>query len=500
MPSQFCNAHRNLLRFADACVLLASFLAADRVFPYIRPVFAPHGIFYSSLFEEFSPSRNFNDLDDIRSLLWVFALVLATTLFIMQVFRGYETFTRLTRARLVASCLFAPASGLAVVSVAFYAARFPGYSRVFVFTFIVLASIGLMTYRMLVHTIITHRFRRGVYSRETVLVGSAETVTSLANFFKSSIPETERRVVGYFTIGGSEPTATQTLQDIPYLGPVEKIGDSLIHQPIQDVVVVIPPQGAQWLNDVLRACDYFRISAHVLPEQLLKTQLTDIKALPTHLSSLAAVTFAPDEENGSAEVYFWKRLIDIVFSAAALVALSPLFAAIALAIKLTTPSLRVFYPWKVVGFRGRRFTGYKFTTMVADADDRKKDLLAQNEMTGPVFKIANDPRVTPLGRFLRKYSLNELPQFWSVLIGDMSLVGPRPAGPHELERYEMWHKRKLSVCPGITCFWQVRGRNAISNFDDWVRMDLEYIEKRSTLLDFKILLHTAFVVLRGTGC
>jgi lipopolysaccharide/colanic/teichoic acid biosynthesis glycosyltransferase len=172
---------------------------------------------------------------------------------------------------------------------------------------------------------------------------------------------------------------------------------------------------------------------------------------------------------------------------------------IAIAVKLTTPSLKVFYPWKVVGFRGRRFTGYKFTTMVADADDRKKDLLAQNEMTGPVFKVAKDPRVTPLGRFLRRFSLNELPQFWSVLVGDMSLVGPRPAGPHELARYEMWHKRKLSVRPGITCFWQIRGRNKISNFDDWVRMDLEYIEKRSLKLDLQILLRTALVVVRGTG-
>ena len=120
-------------------------------------------------------------------------------------------------------------------------------------------------------------------------------------------------------------------------------------------------------------------------------------------------------------------------------------------------------------------------------------------MNGPVFKIKNDPRMTPIGRFLRKYSLNELPQFWSVLVGDMSLVGPRPALPSELERYELWHKRKLSVRPGITCFWQVRGRNAITSFDDWVKMDLEYIQKRSMRTDIFILIQTVKVVLRGTG-
>jgi lipopolysaccharide/colanic/teichoic acid biosynthesis glycosyltransferase len=120
-------------------------------------------------------------------------------------------------------------------------------------------------------------------------------------------------------------------------------------------------------------------------------------------------------------------------------------------------------------------------------------------MTGPVFKIKDDPRVTPLGRILRKFSINELPQLWSVFKGDMSLVGPRPAFRHELERYKFWHKRKLSVRPGITCLWQIRGRNKISDFDDWVRMDLEYIDNWSLWLDFRILVRTIWVVIAGTG-
>jgi lipopolysaccharide/colanic/teichoic acid biosynthesis glycosyltransferase len=176
-----------------------------------------------------------------------------------------------------------------------------------------------------------------------------------------------------------------------------------------------------------------------------------------------------------------------------------LFLVIAALIKLTTPKLTVFYPWRVVGYHGRLFTGYKFTTMDADLDASQNALLSQNEMTGPVFKMKADPRVTPLGRVLRKFSLNELPQLWSVLRGDMSLVGPRPAFPHELRRYELWHKRKLAVKPGITCLWQVRGRNAISNFDDWVRMDLEYIDNWSLWLDLKILIRTAWAVVAGTG-
>jgi lipopolysaccharide/colanic/teichoic acid biosynthesis glycosyltransferase len=192
-------------------------------------------------------------------------------------------------------------------------------------------------------------------------------------------------------------------------------------------------------------------------------------------------------------------LFDIVVSAVLLAVLSPVFLVIAVAIKLATPRLPVFYPWRVIGYKGRAFTGYKFTTMQADADERKADLMHLNEMTGPVFKIKNDPRITPLGRFLRKYSLNELPQLWSVLKGDMSLVGPRPAWPHELARYELWQKRKLCVQPGITCLWQIGGRNAINSFDDWVRMDFEYIDNWSLWLDLVILVRTVWAVLAGSG-
>lgn len=143
--------------------------------------------------------------------------------------------------------------------------------------------------------------------------------------------------------------------------------------------------------------------------------------------------------------------------------------------------------------------GYKFRSMVRDADELKPTLEPYNEMNGPAFKMQKDPRVTPIGRFLRKYSLDELPQLWSVLIGDMSLVGPRPPARSEFEQFEPWQRRKLSVKPGITCLWQINGRNQIRDFAEWARLDLEYIDNRSLWLDIKILVRTALVVLRGTG-
>jgi lipopolysaccharide/colanic/teichoic acid biosynthesis glycosyltransferase len=181
-----------------------------------------------------------------------------------------------------------------------------------------------------------------------------------------------------------------------------------------------------------------------------------------------------------------------------LILLSPIMLIIFILIKATSKG-PVFFRWNVVGLNKKPFRSWKFRTMVQNADQMKLELLALNEMKGPVFKISNDPRVTRIGRFLRKFSLDELPQLLSVFKGDMSLVGPRPAAPHELARYDSWQRRKLSIKPGITCLWQVHGRNRISDFDEWIRLDLEYIENWSLGLDLKILLRTALAVLKGTG-
>jgi exopolysaccharide biosynthesis polyprenyl glycosylphosphotransferase len=290
------------------------------------------------------------------------------------------------------------------------------------------------------------------------------------------------------------------LRDIPLpqLGEVGELAALLVHTPIHEVIVIQASGERDWLRAVLESCDYFRVRLRIVPEALLAGNLRDLQlAFRGDPLRLPEVVLSPRYLDADSVVL--KRLIDVVLSAALLILLAPLFLLIAAAIKVTTPHLPVFYRWRVVGLNGRRFTGYKFTTMVADADERKQDLLPLNEMTGPVFKVKNDPRVTALGRILRKYSLNELPQLWSVLNGDMSLVGPRPALRHELERYELWHKRKLTVKPGITCLWQVSGRNRISDFDEWVRLDLEYIDRWSLWLDLRILVRTVWTVLSGSG-
>jgi exopolysaccharide biosynthesis polyprenyl glycosylphosphotransferase len=192
-----------------------------------------------------------------------------------------------------------------------------------------------------------------------------------------------------------------------------------------------------------------------------------------------------------------KRLMDITLSLLALVLLSPFLLAIALIIKLTSPG-PILFAQERVGMNKRRFKLYKFRSMYQDAEKRRRELEHLNEMDGPVFKIKNDPRVTPIGRFIRKTSIDELPQLVNVLTGHMSLVGPRPPLLAEVDRYEWLYRRRLSIKPGITCFWQISGRNEIS-FKQWMDLDKQYIDNWSLWLDVKILAQTIPAVLFRKG-
>lgn len=187
-----------------------------------------------------------------------------------------------------------------------------------------------------------------------------------------------------------------------------------------------------------------------------------------------------------------KRLIDIICSFMGLLAFSPLFIIIAIIIKFTSKG-PVFFSQKRVGKYGREFDMYKFRSMVVNAEELKEKLAAQNEMSGPMFKMKDDPRVTKVGKFIRKTSLDELPQLWNVLKGDMSLVGPRPSLPKEVAQFEEWMYKRLEVKPGLTCYWQVSGRNNI-DFEDWMKLDIRYVEEKNLWIDIKLIFRTVGVL------
>jgi exopolysaccharide biosynthesis polyprenyl glycosylphosphotransferase len=284
-----------------------------------------------------------------------------------------------------------------------------------------------------------------------------------------------KEVEGYRVIG--------RLQDIPFL--VNRLV-------IDRVIFVVPRLWLHRIEDAILACEEVGVSSSISLDlynlHIAQTRQTDFNGYPL----LEFETFHAREWQ-----LFIKRLGDIIISALALMLFSPLLSIVALSIKLSSKG-PVFFKQIRCGLNGRKFVFYKFRSMVENAEKLKGELMDQNEMDGPVFKIKRDPRITKLGHFLRRTSIDELPQLINVLKGDMSIVGPRPPLVNEVENYKIWQRRRLSLKPGITCIWQVSGRNKIG-FDQWMKMDLEYIDHWSLMLDIKILIKTFFVVLVGYG-
>jgi exopolysaccharide biosynthesis polyprenyl glycosylphosphotransferase len=275
---------------------------------------------------------------------------------------------------------------------------------------------------------------------------------------------------------------------------LSELDSTIAQQPVDEVLVALPinKHGAL-VETIVRHCEEQGIVVRV------RTEISHLQVARSYVDELEGV---PVMTIQSGPVDSWqlivKRVIDIVGSAALLLALTPLFAVVALLIKFDSPG-PVFFTQERVGFNKRRFRMLKFRTMIADAEKQQEMVDHLNEVEGPVFKIRKDPRITRIGVFLRRFSIDEFPQLINVLKGDMSLVGPRPLWVRDAERIEeQWHKRRFSIRPGITCLWQVNGRSNVG-FNEWVRMDLDYIDKWSLGLDLLILIKTIPAVFKGPG-
>jgi exopolysaccharide biosynthesis polyprenyl glycosylphosphotransferase len=281
---------------------------------------------------------------------------------------------------------------------------------------------------------------------------------------------------------------------VPETSIVDELNSVIAHHPVDEVLVALPIERYRPLVEtIVRQCEEQGIIVRVRTEmfnlQIARSHVDDLQGVPV-------LTIQSGPSDGWQLVA--KRLIDILASTGFLIALAPLFAIVALLIKSDSPG-PVFFVQERVGFNKRRFRMLKFRTMVVEADLRQQMFEHLNEAEGPVFKIKSDPRITRVGKFLRRFSIDELPQFFNVLKGDMSLVGPRPLPVRDVDRIDIqWHKRRFSIKPGITCLWQVNGRSNIG-FNEWVRMDLDYIDKWSLGLDLLILMKTIPAVFRGPG-
>lgn len=432
----------------------------------------------------------FKGLSTLDSYYWILLLIVPIWLFWLNVFGLYKpqrfntgigTFFAILQATLAGT------GSLIVLLYAFQASTMAPRSLILLIP--VLTAAFLMIERAVVATFV-QRLQNQPFSQSNLLiVGTGPAAAEVAESFQRH-PEWGFRVLGFLSF---EEDAPERFHNHPVLGVASRLSNLMHTMVIDHVVVSESHDRFKAVEDLLLTCEEegvpCSIAANFFNLHLARADLTE-------MDGQAYLVFTTTSQDFTA--LFVKRTMDIVFSALALAILLPLvFLPLAIAIRLDSKG-QIFFSQIRSGLNGRPFKMWKFRSMVNNAEQLRAELESRNEQAGPVFKIKEDPRITRIGRFIRRTSLDELPQLFNVLLGEMSIVGPRPPIPAEVEKYERWQKRRLSMRPGLTCVWQVSGRNRV-DFDNWMRLDLQYIDQWSLWLDIKLILQTVPVLLKMEG-
>jgi exopolysaccharide biosynthesis polyprenyl glycosylphosphotransferase len=392
------------------------------------------------------------------------------------------------RASTVASLLWTFGYLTGFLGLAIFIFQVKTFSRAIFFLFLGIGFLLLTVTRLTLVWLSRRAGRDSADLRNVLIVGTGPQAAEVRAKLDLH-DELGMRVLGH--LPGPNP-APMTIDPAQLLGTLADLKRIIEDRVVDDVVFAIPVVESLSCEREIGWCEEVGVTVH-LRADLVRTLFA--RMYPTDLDGTPMLTVSATPRQPVALLL--KRVSDLVGAVVALVVLSPVFALAAILVKATSRG-PVLFTQERVGLNGRTFTLYKFRSMYRDAEERRAALASLNERSGPVFKIKDDPRITPVGKWMRRFSIDELPQFWNVLAGDMSLVGPRPPIPDEVKKYERWQRRRLSMKPGITCLWQVSGRNGI-NFDDWMRLDLAYIDTWSLRLDVQILLRTVPVVLTARG-
>lgn len=370
-----------------------------------------------------------------------------------------------------------------------YILKLSDISRTLTFTMFIIAAFLITLEKIILLSFFRYLRKKGYNFKNVLIIGTGARAQNFAKLIKNH-NEWGLKLIGF--IDEEEQKIGQIIDDYKCIGTFNDMLNILHSNAIDHVIFVVPRLWFNKIEHLILLCETEGITVSVAMD-LFELKFSMLKQTEFYGFPLLTFTSTPDK----IWHLFVKRLFDIFISGIALIILLPFFIIIAIIEKSSKGS--VFFKQIRSGLNGRKFTLYKFRTMIENAESKLSELLKYNEMNGPVFKMENDPRITKFGKFLRKFSIDELPQFWNVLKGDMSIIGPRPPLPSEVIKYDNWQRRRLSMRPGLTCLWQIQGRNKITDFNEWMKLDLEYIDNWSLWLDFKIFLQTIPVVLLGKG-
>jgi exopolysaccharide biosynthesis polyprenyl glycosylphosphotransferase len=414
-------------------------------------------------------------------LLALYTLGWVTMLSLNALYRPRARWSILAEARDILRATGAMA--LVTLSVLFLV-HLPDVSRLFLLVLFPVQAVVTIASRAVLRVAMTRMRLSGRNTRYALVLGAGPRGQAFARKLE------DHRELGLRVLGFLDDEEFELAPGWKRLGPLGDLETVLHEQVVDEVVICLPFSQWKLIDAISEICEQegkiVRIPMDVLDRAIASGRVEDLDGTPVF-----SLVSGPDR----VLALLAKRVVDVVAAFAGLVVLSPLFLLIAVAI-VHGDGRPVLFRQRRVGVHGRTFEVLKFRSMVRDAERRRAELAGHNEVTGPVFKVTDDPRITRVGRFLRRTSLDELPQLWNVLRGEMSLVGPRPPLPGEVAEYDLWHRRRLSMKPGITGLWQVRGRRD-PDFNHWVASDLEYIDHWSLWLDLRILVKTIPAALQG---
>jgi len=425
-------------------------------------------------------------LSEYLVVLFLFVLLWSTMLYLNGMYSSLHTrrFPEIVWIVIKSSFFASLASGSFI-----FLFKFQFVSRIFFAIFVVVNITLILLEKIAAFSFLRYGRKHEYHCPRVLIVGTGKRASGVINKIKSH-PEWDLKILG--VINDEPCREVEEVKGVEVIGNLDDISEILHGYAIDEVIFVVPRSRLSYIENAIHACEIEGVKASIAVDlfdlQIAKSYNTALNGIPL----LTFKTTVPDEQQ-----LFIKSAMDIIISGFGIIMLSPLFLIAAILIKLTSPGPVLFKQIRV-GLNGRKFVLYKFRTMYRDAEAKQAELKALNEMDGPVFKIKKDPRITPVGRILRKFSLDELPQLLNVFVGDMSMIGPRPPLPNEVAQYESWQRRRLSMRPGVTCLWQISGRNKI-DFNEWMKLDLKYLDNWSLWFDVKILIRTVPAVLFGTG-